>query len=354
MAGSGAVQCNLSGFFSIYPVSLPRLAPRSIESTPDGVSYLLSTDFPESLNFNYFYGAFLKQPGHIALVFLLLLAAVTIAQPQVFRQNGKSGIRENGQELIPAVYDTIFNFDAAGNVCMACHKTAAMSANKFIKAFTITYSCHYLNRQNKRLSIRIPGNDTCTLFSYSKQSVRQFTENPSFFTVSAKNKKYLVGKDFKQVTLNGYYDVFAAPEPGFLIAQSNETGSVLTGLINMREEPVIPYQYTDIRFNAIDSLIIACSAGVKEGSEDDIYNYQGKKLTSHRRHVDMATRNFVIYKLYEPKERYIISNLSTKEEAVLFADEVKPMGPDELLVKIKNDWFIYDMLTNQKKPTKQS
>jgi hypothetical protein len=237
---------------------------------------------------------------------------------------------------------------------MACHKTAATSTNKFIRVFTITYSCHYLNRQNQRLSIRIPGNDTCTLFSYNKQSVRQFTENPSFFTVSAKNKKYLVDKEFKQVTFNGYYDISAAPEQGFLVAQSNETGTALTGLINLREEPVIPYQYTDIRFNTIDSLIIACSAGVREGSEDDIYNYEGKKLSAHRRHVDMATKNFVIYKLYEPKERYIINNLATREETVLYAEELKAMGPDELLVRIKNDWFIYDMLTHQKKPNKQS
>lgn len=277
-----------------------------------------------------------------------------IAQPQLFRQNGKWGAKQNEAEIIPPRYDTIFNFDATGRVCMACMKSTGASPNKFIKVFTISYTCNYLNPANKRLSIKVPGNDTCSVFSHNKLSVKQYTAASPYFVVNVKNKKHLVDKDFNQLTFKGYYDISLCPEPDFLVVQSNETGSVLSGLITTREEDVLPYQYTDIRFNTVDSLIIACSAGVSAGSEDDIYTYAGRKIGAYRRHVDMATKNFVIHKLFEPKEYYIIYNIATKEEKNLNADEVKPLGPDELLIRIRNDWYIYDMLTNQKKPNKQS
>lgn len=296
----------------------------------------------------------MKHRPYIAFVFFLVLAGTGFSQPQLFRQNGKWGAKENEAAVIPAKYDTIFNFDATGKVCMACLKSTGASANKFIKVFTISYTCNYLDKAGKRLSVKVPGNDTCTVFSHNKLSVKQYTANSPYFVVNVKNKKHLVDKQFNQLTFKGYYDISLCPEPGFLVVQSNETGSVLTGLINTMEEEVIPYQYTDIKFNTVDSLIIACSAGVNVGSDDDIYNYAGKKVGAYHRHVDMVTKNFVIHKLFEPKEVYIIYNIATKEEKNLNAEEVKPLSSDELLIRIKNDWYSYDMITNQKKPTKQS
>ena len=276
------------------------------------------------------------------------------SQPQLLRQNGKWGASENEKSIIPAKYDTIFPFDATGKVCMACMRSTGAGTNKFIKVFTVSYTCNYLNRNNQRLSVKTPGNDTCTVFSHNKLSVKQYTAGTAYFVVNVKNKKHLVDKDFNQLTFNGYYDIAVSPDPAFLIVQSNETGSLLTGLIDRKEELVIPYQYTDIKFNTVDSLIIACSAGVSAGSDDDVYTYEGKKAAAYHRHVDLATKNFVIHKLFEPKEYYIIVNPATKEEKNLNADEVKPIGGDEILIRIKNDWYIYDMLTNQKKPNKQS
>ena len=53
--------------------------------------------------------------------------------------------KENESVIIPAVYDTIFNFDSTGQVCMACYKVKSASASKFIKVMTTTYVCRYLN-----------------------------------------------------------------------------------------------------------------------------------------------------------------------------------------------------------------
>jgi hypothetical protein len=162
-----------------------------------------------------------------------------------------------------------------------------------------------------------------------------------------------VDRDFNQVTFRGYHEISFSADPAFLITQVNENNTLFTGLINFKEEPVVPYQYSEIKLNTNDSLIIACSAGVRANAEDDVYTYEGKKIGAYHKHVDLATKNFVIHKLYEPKEYYIINNISTKEEKPLYADEVQFFDHDEILIRIKNDWFIYDMVTNQKKP-KQS
>ncbi len=236
---------------------------------------------------------------------------------------------------------------------MACYRSSGTSANKFIKVYTVSYACNYFNRADKRLMVKMPGNDTCTVFTFNKHSTKQFTENAGFFAVCVKNKKNLVDRDFNQVTFKGYHDIGFCADPAFLLVQVNENNTLLTGVINFKEEQVVPFQYSDIKFNTQDSLVVACSAGIRATTEDDIYNYEGKKVASYHKHVDMVTKNFVIYKLYEPKEYYIINNIATKEEKPLYADEVQLLGSDEILIRIKNDWFIYDMITNQKKP-KQS
>jgi hypothetical protein len=93
---------------------------------------------------------------------------------------------------------------------------------------------------------------------------------------------------------------------------------------------------------------------VRPNADDDIYDYSGKRIESYHRHVELATRNFIIHKLFEPKEHYVIYNIKSREEIKLAADEVQHGIHDEILVRIKNDWYLYDLNTNTKKPTKQS
>jgi hypothetical protein len=281
-----------------------------------------------------------------------MLTSTLLAQP--YKENNKWGIRENETVIIPAVYDTVFDFDATGQVCLACFKTKGTTANKFIKIFTTTYACNYLNKKNERLKIR-NGRDTCTVFSLGKQTINQYSDLLPTFVVSAKGKKNLVSKNFKQLTRRGYHEISTSAVPEFYIAREEaESEIVFTGVINAAEDEIVPYQYSGIVFNTSDSLIIACSAGVRPNADDDIYNYSGKRIESYHRHVELATRNFIVHKLFEPKEHYVIYNIKSREEINLAADEVLHSNHDEILVRIKNDWYLYDLNTNTKKPTKQS
>ena len=272
------------------------------------------------------------------------------AQTIPFKEGLKWGIKENEKIIIKPVYDTVFNFDNAGKVCMACFKTKALSANRFIKTYTIVYSCNYLNKNSNRLQIKTDDNDTASVFALGKTTIKQYNDDLNYFIVSAKNKKYLIDKEFEQRTFKGYNEVFITGEPKFFIAEiKNDIGVTYAGLINSKEELIVPFRYSGIKINPKDSLIVGCSAGVGNNGDDDIYDYNGKKINSSKRHVDMATKNFIIHKIFEPKEYYILINLKTKEETNFTAEELVPFEKDEVLIKVKSEWYIYNLASKQKK-----
>lgn len=297
----------------------------------------------------------LKRLRYIFLIPVIISTHLLVSQSLPFKENLKWGVKENEQVIIKPVYDTIFNFDSTGTVCMACFRTKSASANKFIKVTSTSYACNYLNKKSERLIIRNQSNDTFSVFSFNKNVLKQYAGNNRYFTVASKGKKHIVYKNFQQVTFKGYHDISFSPDKKFYFTSFlNEGDIVLAGLTNEREEEVVPHQYSLIKINTDDSLIIACSAGVRINAEDELFDYTGKKIMGTHRHIDLATKHFLIHKIYDPKEYYILYNINTKEEKNLNAEEIKLYVHDEILIRLKNDWFIYDLTTNLKKPFKQS
>jgi hypothetical protein len=54
-------------------------------------------------------------------------------------------------------------------------------------------------------------------------------------------------------------------------------------------------------------------------------------------------------KVYEPKECYILVKIENNTETSLVAEEMQYYKGNEVLIRLKNDWYIYDLQTNQKK-----
>ena len=285
------------------------------------------------------------------LLFSLFTSNIS-AQSQVFKSDSKYGIKQGDKIIIAPIYDTIFNFDIKNKVCLACNKSKGTSANKFIKVYTTTYLCNYLNRANNRLLIKTNLNDTTSIFNLNKNTLKEMYENEKYFTVLSKNKKYLIDKDFNQITFNGYYNIgLTLNAPNFLIVEDKkEDGTIYAGVINLKEEKIIDYSYSGIKINAVDSFIIGCSSGISVGANDDVYNFEGKKISSYRRHIDIATKKFIVHKIFEPNEYYIVYTIETKEEKIINANEIKVFSPYELQYKLKNDWLIYNIATKETKP----
>lgn len=283
-------------------------------------------------------------------ILLLLIPASFISQTHVFKEVNKWGIKENESVIIKPVYDTIFNFDSTGRVCLACFKQKTVSANRFIKTPNIIYRCNYLNKKGGHLTIKPENSDTTSIFTLLKVSVKQYNENDTYFIAAIKNIKYLIDKDFKQVTAKPYTEIYYTIDPGFFMAEIVTEGNViLKGLIDQNEKEIIPFNYSNIKINPRDSLIVGCSAGIGFNREDDIYSCEGKKIDSYHRHIDMALKGYVIHKIFEPKEYYIIYNIQTKEENIVYAEEARIYTEEELLMRNDDHWFTYNLITHKKK-----
>jgi hypothetical protein len=284
----------------------------------------------------------------------LLFSFSAFSQVEIFKE-GKWGVKSYNEVVIPAVFDTVFGFEKSGKVCMACFRIKGVSANKFIRVTTLNYSCNYLNEKNERLIVANRAGDTCSVFSLGRNTIKSLNESKDYFSVSLNDQKHLVDKDFRQYTFKGYHNIALSADPEFYhVDKMVASETVYSGLIDKRETIIVPFIYSGIKINIIDSLIIACSAGLGNNAEDVIYNYNGEKIGSYGRHIDMATTNFTIHKLFEPKLHYIILNLKTKEEKILLAEEVNYYEADEIIIKLRNDRFIYNMNNHQKKPFKQT
>ncbi|MCE3228785.1 MAG: hypothetical protein K0S32_3336 [Bacteroidetes bacterium] len=288
----------------------------------------------------------LKRILYIVILFVSLDA---LCQTQTFKDGKKWGIKENEKTLIAPFYDTIFNFDAAGKVCLACHKAKPVNNNRFIKLTGPTYNCNYLNKKGERLIITNAIGDTASVFALGKNAVKQYQEDPKYIIAGIKDKKYLTDKNFKQITAKDYTEIYFTDHPEFIMAEIKTEGNmILKGLLDLNEKEIIPFLYSNIKILP-DSIIVACSAGVGVNREDDIYNYAGKKLDSYRRHIDLVTKDYVIHKIFEPKEYYIIYNTKTKEEKMVYAEQAQLYEGEELLMANDDHWFTYNMATGKKK-----
>jgi len=212
--------------------------------------------------------------------------------------------------------------------------------------------CNYLNPESKRLIIKTAAKDTCSVFVLEKNTVPNYNYNDTLFKVKAKNHMYLVNKNFKQLSYKPYVDIDVCDEPGFYVAQDlNDVDVPMYGLVNVKEKLIIPFNYSGIKVNPSDSLVMVCGTGYGAGAEDYVFNYDGKKINSHRHHIDLATKNYIVLKLFEPVEKYMCYSIETKEEYELVADEVNYFEGDEIRIRIKSEWYIYNLKTKEKKLT---
>jgi len=111
----------------------------------------------------------------------------------------------------------------------------------------------------------------------------------------------------------------------------------------------VPAEYSMVHINPVDSLITGCRSGLAPGSDDDVLDYSGKIISTHKQHVEIPTKNFVVYKVFEPRLHYVVHNMETKEEYNLKADEIYFYEPDQLLIKYHDRWYVHDLKTNTRK-----
>jgi len=267
------------------------------------------------------------------------LATCSIAQLSAFKNGNKWGFTKDGANFIPAVYDTVMPFDSTKKICMACIKTQKPSTNKFIKMNNNIILCKYLNENKEELIIKTK-NDTCSYFNFTKNAISSYTSHKKYIVVHAKDKKYVVDNTFKQITFTPYDEIIPLSiKDHFLVENKTTAASYLDGVIDVNEKLLIPMEYTHIKANPFDTLFIACTAQIKLMGYDDVFDITGKKVHSFNRHIDNASKNFTIHKVFEPYEYYIINELQTKKEKTINAEDITYLGNDMINIKIKGQYY---------------
>jgi hypothetical protein len=279
------------------------------------------------------------------IFFIIVLMSITLllnGQVSIQKQGAKYGMLKNMEIFLPPVYDTILPFDSTNSVCMACVKSQK-AGNKFIKTNNTILVCKYMNSKKEELVIEYQ-KDTTSYFTFSKHSYQDINHTKPHLIVSARGKKFLVSKTFEQLTFRGYDDIIPTVFHNFFIIHNKTVGaSYLEGLINVKEELIMPLEYSSIKTNPFDSLLMGCTALIKTNGNDDVYTLEGKKIHSFNRHIECASNNFIIHKVFLPQEHYVILNLETNKEKNIFAEEIVYLGKETISVKLKGKYHICNL-----------
>lgn len=291
-----------------------------------------------------------------ALIVIIILAFghVSVGQnetrPKTFFKGNKMGCTLNGNEIIPPLYDTIFDFDKTNTICMACNEMKKGNS-KFIKIQVKAFECKYLNKSNQALFIKHTDKDSTDLFTIHKNTIKQYQSGANHFVASVGSKKYLVSKSFQLVTPAPFNEIyFTQCQNLFITETKTQNSAILLGLINTENKLIVPSEYSKIKVNDRDSLIIACSSQSKINGEDDVYNYQGKKVHSFKRHIENATKKYIIYHIFEPNEYFIILDRKSNEEKPVNGQNMVYLKDDLFALKTDGDWFYFDVVKNTKTP----
>lgn len=281
----------------------------------------------------------------LVLTFFLIIQSK--AQFLVTKSNKKIGVTFNGKQIIPNSFDSIVGFNS--KICMVCVNKPMPSSNKFIRTLVPTMVCNYYNQRGDRLVLKVNEKDTTSCFALSKNASDDLTKLGEMFKVYYNQKKYLVDLNFTQKTFKPYDNVFPLDVFNYYIIEKKSNGMSVFGLVDSKEQVIIEPVYANLKLNLFDTTIVACVAGLIGSSSDDVFDLNGTKLKSFNRHVEFIDKYYSAFKIYQPKEYFIVSNNITKKETQLKVDAVMPFDSLSVLTLEDEKWFKFNLKNNEKK-----
>jgi len=303
-------------------------------------------------NFNVF--LMLRRTRIIPVYPLLVLSLYAGAQNITsYRDDTKKwGFKKDGQVFIEAQYDSVFGFDPTQKIALVSNLNPKKNfINPLTRELKKAYDYFYITTDNKKICLHM-GDKTVTEFPNQQKLQKEYHQDLNFFQVFYDGKFYLMNKNGTQVTATGFEHIYFTPEPAFFITETKDkNGQTYLGLINGLGKIIIQSTYSGITVNTKDSLIICCTAGIKYNGSDDVYNYKGEKVTSNGRHIDYATKSYIMFKIYDPVIAYIIhlnQQESEEKEKTIKCDKVHYLEGDEIAIKQGKDWYLYNVKSDKK------
>jgi hypothetical protein len=282
----------------------------------------------------------------IAVLITFTSACVFSQVISAFKTQGKWGFKKGENVIIEPQYDSIFGFDKTAQVCLVGNiDPKKRSVNSLTREVRIVYTFKYINPDNDRLYFRSPNAiDSSSEATPSKYSGSLYQSANGLMIACVSGKKVLATK--KGVQISDSYDNISFTKIPDLYAFERSSA---WGLINKTGKELIPPTYSKISFNIFDSLIYCCTAGSKYNGSDDIYNYKGEKIHSSNKHIQCASKSYVIYRLYASENSFIVFDVKENKERSLKAEYVYYLK-DNKVALLDDDWFFYDLKTDKRTP----
>lgn len=290
---------------------------------------------------------------HIFTLFVFCFFQIGAQNLFPIHENGKWGFSNGEKIIINPTYDTVFPFDEKNKIALvATINEFNSSINPLTGEKEPGYDYFYINTNNKKFKL-LPNDfpDSLEHLPFQQEFHLKYRDCKSILHILFQDKVYLFSIDGKQLT-QGYDNIyFQEKVKGFLLENIIEKSGkeyVLKGLYNHESNSNIPCKYKTIEFNLTDSIYFCCSALFDNSKNDDVYNYKGKRVAYSPDHIEFASKNCLITKVYHPKTQFWVDDKKQNKNYSIEGDELIPLKNNHCLIISKNNYTLFD-LNNHKR-----
>ncbi len=268
-------------------------------------------------------------------------------------ENNKWGFKDEKSIVIKAEYDYVFGFDRTNQIALVCNKN---DFNKSVNPLTgeeeQAKDYYFIDSKNHKIKLLIENfPDSIYTFSDQQELRYNYQDSSNYFKILCHQKLYLFSKKGKQLSF-GFDNILESKASGYFETENysefNKEVIRTKGLIDSTGLEVIKCKYHSININTEDSTIYCCSAVYNNKLNDDVYNYKGKLIYSSKQHIEFASKNIHVLKLYEPKELFLVENTLTNSNYDFEGSTFIYMNHYKAFVINKGNWFIIDLITKKK------
>ena len=191
------------------------------------------------------------------------------------------------------------------------------------------------------------------MFTFPHQQELQFNylDSSNYFKILFQGKLYLFSKKGKQLS-SGFDNITETKAKGFFETENNTEFEKqllrIKGLVDSTGLEIVKCKYNHVSINKEDSSIYCCSAVYNNKLNDDVYNYKGKIIYTHPKHIAFSSKTIHVMKSYVPKEEYMIENTITGDTYYVDGDNFNYLKNNKALLINKDNWYVMDLITRKK------
>lgn len=211
---------------------------------------------------------------------------------------------------------------------------------------------YFIRRNNSRLTLKLPSSaDSLSVFPAQQELSLDYLSASTVFKVLYERKVWLFNKQGKQLS-GGYDNLFpAGGDARFFVTETygewDKEVVRVKGLIDTSGHIIVGCEKKHVRINTEDSVIYACSAIFNKRLSDEVFDYAGTLIYSNKHHIEFAAKDLYVYKLYEPKELFMVANRA-KDLYGIEGQSFYNLNHKKALIVDRDTWLVVNLQTGKK------